>query len=127
LLNKKTLLLTAALTTLTAGAWAKPLPKPAAAHQSLMSRLMHHAPKPGAAAASHHALMPSLQGNIIGDVKTHVYHLPGDKNLPSPKNRVYFRSAAAAQAKGYRAAGSKSAGHASHKITAKHKVVKKHR
>ena len=46
-------------------------------------------------------------GQIIGNKKSHVYHLPGDKGaLPSPQNRVYFTSAAAAQAAGYHASGS---------------------
>jgi hypothetical protein len=45
-------------------------------------------------------------GKIIGDKKTHVFHMPGDKNLPMPQNRVYFSSAKAAEAAGYHMAGS---------------------
>ena len=48
-----------------------------------------------------------MGGQIIGNKNSHVYHLPGDKGaLPAPQNRVYFSSAAAAQAAGYHAAGS---------------------
>jgi hypothetical protein len=79
-----------------------------------------HSPQPP---RIHHALFNRRHPNgtagsqvpipnaIIGNKRTHVYHLPGDtKNLPSPKNRVYFHSAAEAQAAGYHAAGQRHAG-----------------
>lgn len=47
----------------------------------------------------------AAQGQIIGNKRTHVYHLPGDKGrLPKPENRVYFKTAAQAEAAGYRLA-----------------------
>src|SRR5437879_5401979 len=46
-------------------------------------------------------------GAIIGNKRTHVYHLPGEKgSLPAEKNRVYFHSVAEATAAGYHPAGS---------------------
>ena len=48
---------------------------------------------------------PIMGGRIIGNKRTRVYHLPGDKNLPSPQNRVYFRTEAEAMRAGYRRAG----------------------
>ncbi len=51
------------------------------------------------------AMPGTMQGQIIGDRKTRVYHLPGDNGqLPKEKNRVYFRTEAEAQAAGYHAA-----------------------
>lgn len=48
-----------------------------------------------------------MGGPIIGNKNSHVYHMAGDRGaLPAPQNRVYFNSAAAAQAAGYHAAGS---------------------
>ena len=54
----------------------------------------------------HHTLIshgPALgMGTYIGNKNTHVFHVPGDKGtLPAEKNRVYFKSAAAAKAAGY--------------------------
>ena len=50
-------------------------------------------------------------GRIIGNKNTHVYHMAGDMgNMPSPQNRVYFRSEAEARAAGYRMAGSGNGG-----------------
>ena len=47
----------------------------------------------------------SASGDVIGNVNSHVYHLPGSRGrLPSPANRVYFHSAAEAEAAGYRPA-----------------------
>ena len=47
-----------------------------------------------------------MGGRIIGNKNTHVYHMPGDGgSMPAPPNRVYFSSAAAAQAAGFHAAG----------------------
>jgi hypothetical protein len=49
----------------------------------------------------------AMTGQFIGNKNSHVFHMPGDKGaLPAPQNRVYFASAAAAQAAGYHAAGS---------------------
>jgi len=48
----------------------------------------------------------AMMGHVVGNKKTHVYHLPGDRGaLPAPQNRVYFSSAAAAQAAGYHGVG----------------------
>jgi len=52
----------------------------------------------------HHSLPTHIvgTGQFIGNKHTKVFHLPGDKGtLPSEQNRVYFKSAAAAQAAGY--------------------------
>ena len=54
-------------------------------------------------------------GQIIGNKKTHVFHVAGDHgSLPAPQNRVVFHSTAEAKAAGYRAAGegTPKAGHA---------------
>ena len=48
----------------------------------------------------------AMGGSIIGNKNTHVYHMPGDKNLPDPKNRVYFHTEAEAQKAGYHRSGS---------------------
>ena len=49
---------------------------------------------------------PMMAGNIVGNKRTHVYHMPGDRGQwPDPKNRVYFRTEADAQAAGYHRAG----------------------
>lgn len=104
---KRTISLTTALISVAAMAQAA---QPAA-HHGLLGRLLHK-PASTAPATSHHLMskpaMGSLvhSGNIIGNKNTHVYHLPGDKNLPEPKNRVYFKSVAAATAAGYHASGS---------------------
>ena len=45
----------------------------------------------------------------VGNTHTRIYHEPGDANLPAEENRTYFESAAAAEAAGYRPAGSLSA------------------
>ena len=97
-------------------------PPPAPAHQGILSRLFHPKPKPGTMMPMHpgmtgarsystmgtHPMMGGsmMGGRIIGNKKTHVFHMPGDTSaLPAPQNRVYFSSAAAAQAAGYHAAG----------------------
>lgn len=43
---------------------------------------------------------------IIGNVKSHVYHMPTCGSLPIEKNRKYFGSMADAEAEGYHACGS---------------------
>ena len=45
------------------------------------------------------------QGPIIGNKRSHVYHLPGDGRLPAEANRVYFQTEAEAQAAGYHTSG----------------------
>ena len=45
----------------------------------------------------------SASGSIIGNVNTKVYHSASCGSLPYEKNRVYFKSAADAEAAGYRA------------------------
>lgn len=45
------------------------------------------------------------QGPIIGNKRSHVYHLPGDGRLPAEANRMYFQTEAEAQAAGYRKSG----------------------
>ncbi len=43
-----------------------------------------------------------IAGGIIGNKRTHVYHTAADRgNMPSEKNRAYFRTEAEAQAAGY--------------------------
>lgn len=44
-------------------------------------------------------------GAFIGNVKTHVYHLPGCRVLPNPENRTYFESKRQAEREGFRACG----------------------
>lgn len=44
-------------------------------------------------------------GQIIGNLRSHVYHLPGDTRLPNVNNRVYFKSEADALAAGYHKPG----------------------
>jgi hypothetical protein len=61
-------------------------------------------------------------GAIIGNKRTHVYHLPGDKgNLPAAQNRVYFHSAAEATAAGYHAAGQHGSS-----VTGRHRPIGLH-
>jgi hypothetical protein len=61
-----------------------------------------------------------ISGGIIGNKRTHVYHLPGDTgNLPAAKNRVYFHNEAEARAAGYHPAGK----HASGPKTTHHKTA----
>ena len=72
------------------------LPAPAPHH-----RLFGHRPT-GTTAGSR---VP-FAGAIIGNKRTHVYHLAGAKgSLPAEKNRVYFHSEAEARATGYHPAG----------------------
>ena len=50
-------------------------------------------------------MMP-MHGGVIANKNSHVYHLPGDRGaLPAAQNRIYFSSAAAAEAAGYHRAG----------------------
>jgi micrococcal nuclease len=49
---------------------------------------------------------PSLRGTVIGNLRTGIYHVPGQKHYQDirEKNRLYFRTEAEAQAAGYRRA-----------------------
>lgn len=76
-----------------------PPPPPAPAHHGILSHLLHHPAKATPAKSP-------IAGSIIGNKKSHVYHLAGDKgSLPSAANRVYFRTQAQAIAAGYHHAG----------------------
>ena len=55
-------------------------------------------------------------GRIIGNKRSHVYHLPGDNQLPAEQNRVYFRSESEAVKAGYRKSGSRSTHGRSHSM-----------
>lgn len=72
----------------------------------------HHGFLPG-----HHPIGGPVLGRIVGNKRTHVYHLPGDRNLPAPQNRVYFISEAAAVRAGYHRAG------APHPIGRPHPII----
>jgi hypothetical protein len=81
-----------------AGAASSSTPAPPAAHHGLFN--FRH--KNGAVTNSR----APFAGATIGNKRTHVYHLPGDKgSLPAAQNRVYFHSVAEATAAGYHAAG----------------------
>lgn len=63
-------------------------------------------------APMHRAMSPKAAretvpiGQIIGNTKTHVFHVAGDHgSLPAPQNRVIFHSTTEAKAAGYHAAG----------------------
>ena len=49
------------------------------------------------------AAVPAGEGQIIGNKNSKVYHAPDCGSLPNEENRVYFASAAEAEAAGYRA------------------------
>ena len=104
---------------------------PAPQKPGILSRLFHPKPKPGIYQSNGSAMHPmgsfgtrpgmmghpgmmggsAMMGHVVGNKKTHVYHLPGDKGaLPAPQNRVYFSSAAAAQAAGYHGVGGSAGG-----------------
>jgi competence protein ComEC len=63
------------------------------------------APAPAPAQSSPSAAVVNTgNGPIVGNTRSHIYHVVKDGGtLPSPKNRVYFNSAAEAEAAGYRA------------------------
>jgi len=102
----------AAFAQTTPSATSAPVKKP-----GLLSRILHRSQtgtpgNPTAAATGattmRHPMMggtSALAGTIIGNKNTLVYHMAGDHNLPAPKNRVYFRTIAQAEAAGYHAAG----------------------
>ena len=114
--------------TLLGGSVLAQTPPPAPAHHGIFSKLFHPKPKPGTVTPMHPGMMPNhsmlgghsmmpghsmmqggtsaLSGQFIGNKNSHVYHMPGDRGaMPAPQNRVYFASAAAAEAAGYHAAG----------------------
>ncbi len=106
-------LLSGAASAQTSGsATSAPVKKP-----GLLSRILHRnqagtplSPTAAATGATtmHRPMMggmSALSGSIIGNKNTLVYHMAGDHNLPAPKNRVYFRTIAQAEAAGYHAAG----------------------
>jgi len=106
----------------TASAQTPPPPPP---HHGLFGKLFHPRPKPGQPTTYRPGMMgrpgmmhpgmmrrpgvmgrPSMGGGIVGNRNSHVYHLPGDRGaLPAPQNRVYFHTAAQAEAAGYHRAG----------------------
>lgn len=49
---------------------------------------------------------PAARGRIIGNIKSHIYHLPGNYgyNKVAEKNRIYFRTEDEAREAGYRKA-----------------------
>ncbi len=69
-------------------------------------------PPPPPLAPMHRAMPPKAGnasvplGQVIGNKKTHVFHVAGDHGpLPAPQNQVVFHSTAEAKAAGYHAAG----------------------
>ncbi len=69
-------------------------------------------PPPPPMAPMHRAMHPKMGretvpiGQIIGNKKTHVFHVAGDHgSLPAPQNWIVFHSTAEAKAAGYSAAG----------------------
>lgn len=115
----------AALTVLGGSALAQTPPPPPPAHHGIFSKLFHPRPKPvqpatGSFGQTGHMMpghsgmmgrpgtggMMGMHGGVVGNKNSHVYHLPGDRGaLPAAQNRVYFGSAAAAEAAGYHRAG----------------------
>lgn len=94
----------------TAGAQAPPAAPPAPTHHGLLGRLFHH-PRPLPGQARPGGMAP-MTGGIVGNKKTHVYHVPGDHGaLPATQNRVYFPSVAQAEAAGYHRAGAGGGAH----------------
>ncbi len=102
----------AAFAQTTASPTSAPVKKP-----GLLSRILHRnqtgmptsptAAATGATTARHPMMggMTALSGSIIGNKNSLVYHMATDHNLPAPKNRVYFKTIAQAEAAGYHAAG----------------------
>ena len=94
-------------------------PPPPPAHHGIFGKLFHPRPKPGQPTTYRPGMMgrpgmmhpgmmgrPSMGGGVVGNRNSHVYHLPGDRGaLPAPQNRVYFHTAAQAEAAGYHRAG----------------------
>lgn len=105
---------------------------PAAQKPGLLSRVLHRgaSPIPNRPPANRPPAEPPIKGmagvtgTIIGNKKTLVYHLPTDHNLPAPKNRMYFKTVAAAQAAGYHIAGAPMAHTSAAKKPAMHAYPK---
>ena len=120
----------AALTVLGGSVLAQTPPPPPPVHHGIFSKLFHPKPKPGQPATGSFGqpghmmpghMMPGhsgmmgrpgmggmmpMHGGVIANKNSHVYHLPGDKGaLPAAQNRIYFPTAAAAEAAGYHRAG----------------------
>lgn len=75
-------------------------------HHGIMS-ILHRPARPGASTT---VGKPLFAGNIIGNKRTRVYHMPGDRGaLPAAQNRVYFHTEGQARAAGFRRAGAGSA------------------
>lgn len=117
---QKIFTLSAALAALTVLGGSAPAqtPPPPPPHHGLFGKLFHPRPKPVQPATGSFgqpggmmghpgmAGMTPMRGGVVGNKNSHVYHLPGDRGaLPAAQNRVYFRSAAAAEAAGYHRAG----------------------
>ena len=85
---------------------------PPAAHHGLFGHLFHRPAHPALAPGMRPGAAPgrptgtAVLGRIVGNKRTHVYHLPGDKGaLPSAANSVYFSTESRAVAAGYHRAG----------------------
>ncbi len=131
---QKTFTLSAALAALAVlgGSALAQTPPPPPVHHGIFSKLFHPKPKPGQPATGSFGqtahMMPGrpgsrpgmmgrpgmggamgMHGGVVANRNSHVYHLPGDRGaLPAAQNRVYFSSAAAAEAAGYHRAGGAS-------------------
>jgi hypothetical protein len=85
---------------------------PASAPPVVRHGLFGHRRSSGATAGSR----APFAGAIIGNKRTRVFHLPGEKgSLPAEKNRVYFHSVAEATAAGYHPAGQRQTGSMGHR------------
>lgn len=124
---QKTVTLSAALAAfavLGGSALAQTPPPPPPVHHGIFSKLFHPKPKvvqpatgsfgqpghmmPGHMMPGHSGMggMMPMHGGVVGNKNSHVYHLPGDRGaLPAAQNRIYFPTAAAAEAAGYHQAG----------------------
>ncbi len=116
----------AAFAVLGGSALAQTPPPPPPVHHGIFSKLFHPKPKtvqPATGSFGRPGMMtghPGMMGNgrpgmggmmpmhggVVANKNSHVYHLPGDRGaLPAVQNRIYFPSAAAAEAAGYHRAG----------------------
>lgn len=127
---QKILTVTATLAALTllGGAVTAQTPPPPPVHHGIFSKLFHPKSKPATGSFGQPGhMMPNhpgmighpgmmgrpgmggmmpMHGGVVANKNSHVYHLPGDRGaLPAAQNRIYFPSAAAAEAAGYHRAG----------------------
>ena len=130
---QKTITLSAALAALmilASSAMAQTPPPPPPVHHGIFGKMFHPKPKlvqpatgsfgrpghmmPGHMMPGHPGMMGQpgmggmmhLHGGVVGNKNSRVYHLPGDRGaMPAVQNRIYFPTAAAAEAAGYRRAG----------------------